>query len=224
MFRHIVHALETVTLIGGGSVSPFVLNRALALAPQVVAADGGAGVAIEHGLEPLAVIGDLDSLDPETRARLQPDRVYQISEQDSTDFDKALGRIHAPMVLGVGFTGKRMDHYLAVLNSLVRHPAQRCLILGDEDFVFLAPPRLRLDLPQGSVVSLFPMAEVTGRSEGLEWPIDDIAFAPDGRVGTSNRAVGPVRLEFDAPGMLVILPLSALEGTVTALMSAPVWP
>ena len=63
-----------------------------------------------------------------------------------------------------------------------------------------------MELPAGTRVSLFPMAPVTGLpSEGLRWPLDGLAFAPDARVGTSNQALGgSLRLRFDRRRMLVI--------------------
>ena len=64
---------------------------------------------------------------------------------------------------------------------------------------------------------------VTGRSAGLRWPIEGLHLAPDGRIGTSNEALGPVHLEFDAPGMLVILPRAALA-VATAFLRRPVPP
>ena len=61
------------------------------------------------------------------------------------------------------------------------------------------------------------MAELTGRSDGLRWPLDGLTFAPDGRVGTSNEVIGPVRLDFDRPGMLVVTPRAGLASVMTAL-------
>jgi hypothetical protein len=42
-------------------------------------------------------------------------------------------------------------------------------------------------------------------------------------IGTSNLVSGPVRLEAGGPGMLVILPRTALGLTVEALREAPRW-
>jgi thiamine pyrophosphokinase len=81
-----------------------------------------------------------------------------------------------------------------------------------------------MDLRPGDRFSLFPMAPVTGRSAGLEWPIDGLAFAPSLRGGTSNRVTGPVRLEMDSPGMLVIVPRARLAQALAArLASIPGW-
>ena len=217
MIAPVVESDARVTLLGGAGFDPGTLRACLSLAPGLVAADGAARDALAAGLMPDAVIGDFDSLDPGTRAGLPEDRLHHVPEQETTDFEKALSRIRAPLVLAVGFTGRRLDHELAVYNALVRRPGQRCIVVGAEDICFPAPPTLALDLPEGTRVSLFPLARVTGRDTGLAWPIAGLDFAPDGRVGTSNMATGPVRLEFDAPGMLVILPRSALAAAIAGL-------
>lgn len=219
----IVSSNDPITLIGGGAASEAMLHDARALGPEVVAADGGAGVALSHGVMPRAVIGDMDSLSNGDRKALGPERIHQIEEQDSTDFDKCLRSVQAPLLLGVGFLGARMDHHLAACNSLVRHPWQRCVLLGEADLTFLAQPRLRIDLPQGTPFSLFPMGAVEGFSEGLQWPAQGHSFAPDGRVGTSNRVVGPVELSVTAPKMLVILPRFALPDVAAALTREAHW-
>ena len=213
----IVQSSEIVTLLGGAPVSRSVLRESLALGATVVAADSGADLALAAGVTPAAVIGDLDSLSDAARARIPADRLHRIAEQDSTDFDKALRHVAAPLVLAVGFTGQRLDHELAVYNALVRHADRAAIVVGSADICFHCPPRLRLDLAPGTRVSLFPMAELRGEGRGLRWPVDGIAFAPWGRVGTSNAATGPVEMGFGGPGMLVILPRAALRPAVRAL-------
>lgn len=207
-------------LVGGGELSARDFDALRPYANRFVAADSGAAAVLAHGHSPEAVIGDLDSLGAETRAALPGDRVHLIAEQDSTDFDKCLRNVAAPLILGIGFLGARIDHQLSVFNRLAARPDKRCVLLGRDDVVCLAPPSLTLDLAPGTRVSLFPMAPVTGRSTGLRWPIDGLEFAPDGRVGTSNEATGPVHLETDAPGLLVILPRPALAPLLTAVQAA----
>ncbi|MDX1780532.1 MAG: thiamine diphosphokinase [Thalassovita sp.] len=219
----IVHSPSPVTLIGAGSVPKTVIDLAVELAPRVVCADGGANTALELGLDPVAVIGDFDSLSEQARNTIPENRLHPIAEQDSTDFDKCLRHIEAPLVLGAGFDGSRIDHQMAAFNTLVRRPDRRCILLGPELCIFAAPPELRLDVAIGTLLSLFPMAPVAGRSAGLRWPIEGLDFAPDGRVGTSNEISGPLHLWFERPGMLVMLPLSGLPHVARAVMSAPRW-
>lgn len=215
----IVSKNEPITLIGGGDPDQISLSLALRHSSSLVAADGGADRALEFGFAPQAVIGDFDSVTENALAQIPPEQQHRIAEQDSTDFEKALREIEAPLVIGVGFTGARMDHQLAVFNTLVRFPDKRCLLLGAHEVVFLCPPTFLLELPKGSTVSLFAMGAVEGVSDGLEWPIRGLHFAPDGQSGTSNIATGPIELSVTAPKMLVMLPRAAFDITVEALLN-----
>lgn len=215
----IVATNRAVLLVGGGAMEADDLRSAHNLCDLVVAVDGGADRLWAEGIAPDWAIGDFDSISEAARTRIAPERQVYVGAQDTTDFEKALDRIRAPCLLCLGFTGQRIDHELAAYNALARRPDQAAVIVGAEDICFHARD-LTLDLPLDMRVSLFPMAPVTGRSEGLEWPIEGLHFAPDGRVGTSNRAVGPVRLRFDGDGMLVILPKAAL-GALWAAWGLP---
>lgn len=217
MTTRIVQSSRAISLVAGGPVTRRDLALCLRRAPVVVAADGGADRALALGVEPEAVIGDLDSVSAAARARLAG-RLHRVAEQDSTDFDKALRHIDAPFVLAVGVAGARVDHGLAVMNALVRHRGAPCLLVGPQDVIFHAQRPVSLRMRVGERVSLFPMAPVTGRSEGLAWPVDGLDFAPDGRIGTSNMASeADVQLDFDGPGMLVMLPRRRLDAAIAAL-------
>lgn len=221
MNQPIVESPDAVTLIAGGPCTARDLALALRHAPVLVAADGGADRALALGAEPVAVIGDFDSVSAATQQRLAG-RLFPIAEQETTDFDKALRSIAAPFLLAVGVAGGRVDHELAVLSALVRYRAEGggmpCLLIGAQDVIFAAPPVLDLALVPGDRLSLFPLAPVRGRSLGLHWPIDGLDMAPDGRIGTSNRvSEARVRLEFDQPGMLVILPRARLDAALCGL-------
>ena len=219
----IVHSRETVPLVGAGLATAAAIRRCLALAPKLIAADGGARHCLDAGLMPEAVFGDLDS--HSNISDLPKERVHRIQEQDSTDFDKALRSIDAPLVLGAGFTGLRVDHYLACLNTLVRRPDRRCILLGDTDIAFLLPPHFQLDLAAGTRVSLFPMGLVEGTSDGLKWPISGLSFAPDGMVGTSNEVEGEIEISVTSPKLLMILPEAELEAATEALLACSSrWP
>lgn len=222
----IVRSNGPIGLVGGGKIGDSDLNLVLNRVNSVVAADGGASILIDSGVVPEAVIGDFDSLDDATRRCIAEDRLFQIDEQDSTDFDKALRSIDAPLVVGAGFLGGRLDHQLAVLNTLVTRLNPVCILLGAHEVVFHAPPSIVLDLAPGEIVSLFPLRRVTGRSHGLEWSIDKLVFEPDGQVGTSNRAVSQVQLHLDGPGLLVMVPRDALDQVMQAFLSGRTgrWP
>ena len=213
-----VQSQTGVTLVGGADPRPENIDAALTFAPYLVAADGGANHCLKCGKSPDAVIGDFDSIDPATQSALADSRLIRISEQETTDFEKALSHINAPFVLATGFTTARLDHTLAAFNVLVRQVGPTCLILGEEDVIFSAPKQLVLDIPKGTRVSLFPLSPISGKSEGLEWPIDGLELSPNGQIGTSNRANGLVKLQFDNPGCLILLPRSQLQPSLNALI------
>lgn len=215
-----VQSSQGVTLVGAGSPRRRDIEELFALAPDLVAADGGANHCVQAGLQPLAVIGDFDSLDPALENTLPGTRMIRIDgleQQDTTDFEKCLGLIDAPFILATGFSADRIDHGLATFSVLARRIGPPTLVVAPDDVVFAAPDELTLDLPPGTRVSLFPMTPVTGRSTGLEWPIDGLTLSPMGRLGTSNRATGPVRVSFDTPGCLVITPREALAAALASL-------
>ncbi len=218
----IVQSQDAVTVVGGGPVTRRDLAFAMARAPVVVAADGGADRVLAAGVMPAAVIGDFDSISEGAIAAITAERLFRLAEQETTDFDKALRSVDAPFVLALGVTGARVDHGLAVLNALVRHRGPPCLVISTQDVIFHAPLRVELTLKVGDRLSLFPMRAVTGTSRGLHWPIDGLQFAMGGRIGTSNRvSEAEVVLQFDQPGMLVILPRARLDAAINALV--PLW-
>ena len=218
----IVKAATMVTILGGGELDFADLTAALEHAPVLVAADGGADRALAADLMPQAVIGDMDSLSDQARARIDSACIHEIAEQSSTDFDKALRSVAAPGVIAVGFTGARLDHELAAYHTLIARRSLPCILLGSQDIVFAAPRELSIDLEPGARVSLFPLAPVTGRSEGLRWPIAGLPVSPAEKIGTSNIAeCSTVVLGFDAPGMLVILPKRFLAAAIRALVEFP---
>ncbi|MEM9139633.1 MAG: thiamine diphosphokinase [Pseudomonadota bacterium] len=210
-----------VTLVGGGTLARPALDAALSIAPHLVAADGAADVAAAHGLQPEAIVGDMDSLaDPAAWAdRGVP--MIEIAEQDSTDFEKCLTAIEAPFFLGVGFTGRRTDHTLAVFHAMLARADRPVVLVGEDDVIALVPPRRRLDLSLriGAWVSLFPLCPVTGQiSEGLRWPVDGLSFCTGAQIGTSNEAVAPdIALGVDAPGLLIMLQPEFLQALLRGL-------
>ncbi|WP_339107830.1 thiamine diphosphokinase [Thioclava sp. GXIMD4216] len=205
-----------ITLLGGGQIDPRDVYHAMTIAPHLVAADGGANQALALELMPEAVIGDMDSFDPAHRGRITAERLHHIAEQDSTDFGKCLRLTQAPFYLGLGFTGRRLDHTLAALSALAHPPRKKIILIDAEDIVFCAPPEMALTLPVQSRFSLYPLGPSAGTSTGLRWPIDGLTLEPCGQIGTSNEVTGPVTLQMTGP-CLVLLPKTALGEALRAL-------
>lgn len=211
-------------LAGGAPHALAALSQAALHVGDWVAADGGADLLLKAGITPRLVVGDFDSISDAARNAFAG-QLHRIPEQDTTDFDKALRSADAPFLIAVGFTGGRFDHGLAVMNTLVRYPHRRCIVLGDDALAFHCPPRLELRLPRGALVSLFPMRSLFIDSTGLRWPTEGLKMAPAGRIGTSNEvAEDLVTLSPRTEGCLVILRAEALGPAVSALSAAQTWP
>ncbi len=216
----IVQTRTFLTLLGGGPTHFSHVKQSLRIAPILVCADGGADHALKFGHTPEAVIGDFDSLSDEAREQIPADRLHHVAEQDSTDFEKCLQRIEAPAILALGFVGARLDHTLAACAVLTRYPDKTVILVGEEDICFLAPERFSIELPIGTVFSIFPMGPVRGKSSGLKYPIDGLELAPLGQGGTSNEVTGPVEVELPGRMTLLILPAAHLEDALHALTGA----
>lgn len=52
-----------ITLVGGAEVSAKNFSESIQFASTAIAADGGANTCLRYGVNPAAVIGDLDSID-----------------------------------------------------------------------------------------------------------------------------------------------------------------
>lgn len=217
----IVHETTPVSLIGGAPISEHVLRMVKSHAPLGVAADSGAHAMLDIGWSPEVVIGDLDSVDISRLSGIARERVHKIEEQDSTDFEKCLMRVEAPLILAAGFRGARLDHDLAGLHAMLSCPEKRLLSLSATDFVFLCPEHLVLDLPVGVRFSLFPMAPVDVGMQGLRWSFEHLHMAPGVQIGTSNEVVERVEIETSCAGLLCILPIEELGGVITQLVEQP---
>ncbi|MGR3491409.1 MAG: thiamine diphosphokinase [Shimia sp.] len=212
----VVSSPTPVTLLGGGPVDADALRAAHDLAPRVVCADGGANTALAHGIAPDAVIGDFDSISAEARTAFR-DRLHPRPDQNSTDLEKAIAATDAPLLVGVGFLGGRIDHQMASLSALLKTSRPIVLVHSDE-LAFIAPMRLALELSEGTPIGLYPMLRCRLTSTGLAYPLANAEVAPDGLISTSNRVTAPsITLETDRRAILVTLPLAALPLVAQAL-------
>lgn len=215
---------DPITLVGGAQVSIENFRESMRLASNVIAADGGANTCLRYGVKPAAVIGDLDSIDEYSKIQIEQDLVHFISDQDDTDFEKALKRIHAPLILGVGFLGDRLDHQMAAQTALVKYLDKRVLLIGSHDLIFLTPPDFSLTLRNDCRVSLYPMGKCSIGSVGLKWETEGIEFSPLSTIGTSNCTTGnKIELYPSEPVVLTIIPREFLAATCVALTSSKTW-
>ncbi len=205
-----------VILVGAGPVhfDDFALLRRYCDA--AVAVDGGYDTLKRWGMVPDAVLGDLDSVRSNIPESL---KTLKISDQDTTDFDKALRVVRAPIMFGAGFLGGRMDHTLAAMHSLVTAHDRKVVLVGSEDIVFAAPLEWRITMPPGTRISFYPVRRVRAdMSTGLRWPLDGLVLEGGVQTGVSNEtSEAVVETKMSSPGVVTILPRQCLPNVVTSL-------
>ncbi|MFP4344360.1 MAG: thiamine diphosphokinase [Anaerolineales bacterium] len=158
----------------------------------VVAADGGTRYALEAGLLPRHVIGDLDSLSEEVRAELQAAGTgfhVHPPAKDETDLELALlwaAEQGAEEIVVLGAFGGRPDQELAnlLLLALPEMEGLRVLIAGGAWTVRLVRSGETAHVVghPGDTLSLVPLggdAEYV-TTEGLSYPLEEetLTFGP----------------------------------------------
>lgn len=170
------------------------------------------------GIEPVAVVGDMDSL-PAAQRKALGSRVVKVDEQDYNDLNKAFLwlRENYPQVTDIhilGVTGKSEAHALGNLSYLMYWEQEyhlseqgiRVEIVSDYNTAFAVSDSCELHVGEGRKVSLFSQDNTLRiRSKGLVWPTDEVSFDMWFR-GTLNRASADViNLQFNHPAPLLII-------------------
>ena len=193
---------KSIALIIANSLLPAaaILEECRKRADVIVCADGGANRARERDLVPDFIVGDLDSILPETRAAFPQTQYIHRPNQDATDLEKTLQfAIEQGMqkVLLVGITGLRFDHQICNLNIAEKF-CDRLAIEIHDDFgvgTFLNAARremsLRFEAFVGQQISLFAFRRAEGIvTEGLKYPLQNEGLEWAVRDGLSNEATG----------------------------------
>jgi thiamine pyrophosphokinase len=165
--------------------------------PLVIAADSGARNALAFGLRPDVVVGDLDSLDPDTRRQLEHDGVpfeRFPRAKDATDGQLALARalVEQPTsVLLLGFlNGPRLDMTLASALLLATTDVHvELLDEGNACVLLKGPDEHAWTVEADELISLLPLGgDCLGvATRGLRYPLDHERLAFGQTRGVSNE-------------------------------------
>ena len=162
----------------------------------VIGVDGGAAIALQAGLQPDVVIGDMDSIPENVRAVLQAHGCRFLeypTRKNETDTELAVHyalQAGAREIVFIGATGKRLDHTLANLFLLAMPELQglTCRIVAGDTDAWLVRDRLEIAGQPGDIVSLLPLSQdVTGlRTQGLEYALHGDTLRFGATRGVSN--------------------------------------
>ena len=171
--------INTVILADGEFPRHPSLLDMLKQAACVVCCDGAADKLLRFGRVPDWIVGDLDSVSPETKERFA-DRAVKFFEQETNDLAKSLRfcRERGLQVDGIlGASGAREDHLLGNLGQFAEASADfpDCRLYTDTGYFLGFSGRGEFDAPVGAQISIFsfdPAAKLN--SAGLRYPLKDL--------------------------------------------------
>jgi thiamine pyrophosphokinase len=136
-------------------------------------------------MEPQIILGDLDSVDEHL---LQGRKYLKISDQDTTDFEKALSYAEkeslTPSVVA-GMDGGYIDHILGNMNILTRTGSIFLtknivgMVLDGHHFFDKIPLRTK--------ISIFGVPHCVVQSKGLRWELNAMELSMGGKFSLGNR-------------------------------------
>lgn len=148
-----------------------------------------------------------------------PLRFVHVTEQDSNDLSKALRFVLSTYrditsITILGATGKREAHTIGNLSLLMEYEKRyhfwekgiETQMVSDYSTAFTVGDSCRLQVGEGRAVSLFtcdPSLKV--RSEGLEWPLDEVVFDNWWRATLNRATADEIVLNLSHPAPLLII-------------------
>jgi len=210
-----VNAAPVALIVLGGELAEEVALELTSRAKIILCADSGAEYARRLGLKASGIIGDLDSISPETLEfyRAEGAEIIQEEEQESNDFEKALRHLSSRYngdVAILGMTGGRTDHALANLSAMLRYSDKFTSLIaydrfGEHQFLTKSLKVVSLDCEIGTTVSLLPYGEAHGiRTENLKYPLLGESLTLGKREGLSNVTTArPVSISIERGALLV---------------------
>ena len=184
---------RALILANGHPPSADFLKRAVARSALFVCADGGANIALQHGLTPHAIVGDLDSVSPETLSAFGAIEVVHDVDTERTDTEKAiewvLARGSFEEIVILGAMAGRLDHVVGHLSLLKRFLGRATIVLEDEGArAWLARGEVSITDPPGTVVSFYAIGEpATGvTTSGLRYALRDCRLELGSQDSVSN--------------------------------------
>ena len=146
-------------------------------AGTIVCCDGSVNKLEKNGVEPRCILGDMDSIDNSLKKKYK-ERVIELPDQNENDLRKAIQWVENKGVkktIILGATGKRDDHSLANIFTLLQYPSKlEMTIYTDHGIFSVVQVKKKFDSFAGQKISLFstnPNIEVT--SNNLKYSLNN---------------------------------------------------
>lgn len=178
-------------------------------AKRIICCDGSAQNLVLAGMQPDAIVGDMDSLNDELAKRFA-DRIFMDKNQDINDLTKAVSwcsKMGYKDIVIVGATGKREDHTLGNISLIADYMKIVNVIMVTDTGIFR--PLLKssaISCFTGQQVSIFSLdSETEVTSQGLHYPLNRTRIT-SWWCATLNEATGDsFSVEFNNGRLIVYL-------------------
>ncbi|MFP4557009.1 MAG: thiamine diphosphokinase [Bacteroidales bacterium] len=201
-------SMSTVILANGRFPTHPIPIGVLHKAKQIICCDGAVNHLVEYGLEPTAIVGDLDSVSPKQK-ELYADRLFFDPNQETNDLTKAVtwckenGYNNVKILAG---TGKRDDHTLGNIGLLTKYLRMgvHVELISDSGTIVPLLQSSRLESFTGQQVSIFSFNNSTRiTTHNLKYPINNMSLS-EPWMGTLNMSMGGwFEVEFDIGPIVV---------------------
>lgn len=188
--------MRVVIFINGQFHEPERIKALLQPEDYLIAVNGGTSHVLSLDMVPHVIIGDLDSLTPEMRTRVEAENAEILSfptRKDETDLELALRHAlekEAHEILLVAALGGRLDQSLGnvLLLTLPELEGIDVKILEGRQSAFLIRDHAEITGNPGDMVSILLIGgDAIGVSNtGLEWPLYDATLSLGSTRGVSN--------------------------------------
>lgn len=184
-----------IALVGNGEIFDF--SQTINNYDQIIAVDGGANHCRQLNITPHLIIGDLDSITPETKLHFANVPILQITSQDTTDLEKTLDYLKQKypqekieLDLYCFSDNKRPDHTFFNLSLSHRYNWPMCLI-SENHSMELVTGEKNIKGDKGKTASLLPCAgEVEGLAlKGFKWELNENKNYSISNIITSDEAI-----------------------------------
>lgn len=213
--HHIVRDEQEPALIiaNGESCSFELLGQLLEWSPVVMVLDGAVHRVLALGIKIDIVLGDFDKEEDWNTLLInqQPVEVVHTPDQNKTDLEKGLDFLIAKGHKAVNIvwaTGRRGDHHLNNISTLVKYKNKITMVMID-DFsrVFNVPHQFTKWYPANFLISLIPVGSVYNlQTKGLLYNLDKEDLHLGERTSSSNKTAqdGLVEISFEKGNLLLM--------------------
>lgn len=179
---------------------------------SIIACDGASDFLKSCEVIPDIIIGDLDSVKPQTLKYFSRRKVTvkKVINQNKNDLEKAI--LYAlskkfKVINTVGFSGKRLDHTLNNLSILKKYYRKTKIKIYDNGFIGeIIGKHAEFECRVGDVVSLIPLPKAAGiTTNGLKYPLKNGTLEFGVREGALNEAVEKNVSVRNKQGVLMVL-------------------